>query len=453
LSAKKIYVHTFGCQMNVHDSEQMIELLRGHGYEATMEPKQADLIIVNTCSIREKADQKAYSQLGRYQALKGKKPGLVLGVSGCLAQQLGGEFFKKFARLDFVLGTHNIHRLPAVLADIGTTGSPRVETAFHKTVPSTGIVAIPGKGTVTAFVTIMQGCDNFCAFCVVPYLRGREESREFGDILAEIRALAASGVKEVTLLGQNVNSYGKTLRDGYSFAELLRAIGRVEGIERIRFTTSHPRDLSGDVIRCFAEVDALCEHIHLPVQSGSDRILNRMNRSYTRDDYLAKVDMLRETRPGISITSDMIVGFPGETEDDFLATLDLMERVRFDGLFSFKYSDRPGTAASGFDGKVPEEEKGRRLRELQALQDRHTLQKNLACVGRKEEVLVEGTSKQNRQELTGRTRSNRIVNFESRENGPGRTVTVLISAAYQHSLRGELTESFQSIPEEVTDVC
>jgi tRNA-2-methylthio-N6-dimethylallyladenosine synthase len=426
--------------MNVHASEQMIELLRGHGYEVTKEPKRADLIIVNTCSIREKADQKAYSQLGRYQALKGKKPGLVLGVSGCLAQQLGGEFFKKIPRLDFVLGTHNIHRLPAVLAAIGTTGSPLVETAFHETVPSTGIVTIPEKGIVTAFVTIMQGCDNFCAFCVVPYLRGSEESRKFGDILAEIRMLAASGVKEVTLLGQNVNSYGKTLGDGHSFAGLLRAIGQVEGIERIRFTTSHPRDLSEDIIRCFSEVESLCEHIHLPVQSGSDRILNRMNRYYRRDDYLAKVEKLREARPGISITSDMIVGFPGETEGDFLATLDLMERVRFDSLFSFKYSDRPGTAASDLDGKVPEGEKSSRLRELQALQDRHTLQKNLACVGRKEEVLVEGYSKQNRREFSGRTRSNRIVNFESRENCLGRTVSVLISAAYQHSLRGELTE-------------
>jgi tRNA-2-methylthio-N6-dimethylallyladenosine synthase len=426
--------------MNVHDSEQMIELLKGHGYEVTTEPRRADLIIVNTCSIREKADQKAYSQLGRYQTLKKKKPGLVLGVSGCLAQQLGGRFFKKIPHLDFVLGTHNIHRLPAVLEAIGTTGSPLVETAFHETVPSTGIVTIPERGTVTAFVTIMQGCDNFCAFCVVPYLRGGEESRKFGDILAEVRVLAASGVREVTLLGQNVNSYGKTLGDGHGFARLLKAIGQVEGIERIRFTTFHPRDLSGDIIRCFTEVESLCEHIHLPVQSGSDRILSRMNRFYTRDDYLSKVEKLREASPDISITSDMIVGFPGETEADSLATLDLMEKVRFDGLFSFKYSDRPGTAASDLDGKVPEEEKGRRLRELQALQDRHTLEKNQACVGRMEEVLVEGYSKQNRREFTGRTRSNRIVNFESRENCLGRTVSVRISTAYQHSLRGERTE-------------
>ncbi len=427
--------------MNVHDSEQMIELLKGHGYQSTTDPKRADLIIVNTCSIREKADQKACSQLGRYQALKKKKPGLVLGVSGCLAQQLGGAFFQKIPRLDFVLGTHNIDRLPSVLADVEVKGSCVVETAFRETVPSTGIVAIPEKGTVTAFVTIMQGCDNYCAFCVVPYLRGREDSRRSEDILAEVRVLAASGVKEVTLLGQNVNSYGKTLGNGQNFAQLLRAIGRVAGIERIRFTTSHPRDLTDDIIRCFGEVDALCEHIHLPVQSGSDRILRRMNRSYTREDYLTKVDRLRQTCPGISITSDVIVGFPGETEGDFLATLDLMERVRFDGLFSFKYSDRPGTAASGFDGKVPEEEKGRRLRELQALQNRHTLQKNLACVGRREEVLVEGFSKQNGREFMGRTRSNRVVNFESPVNCLGRTVRVRISAAYPHSLRGELVES------------
>jgi len=437
LSAKKIYVQTFGCQMNVHDSEQMIELLRGHGYQPTREPKSADLIIINTCSIREKADQKAYSQLGRYRVMKNRKPGLILGVSGCLAQQLGSEFFKKIPHLDFVLGTHNIHRLPSVIESVERTGSPVAETAFHETVPSTGIVTIPGEGIVTAFVTIMQGCNNFCAFCVVPYLRGAEESRRFGDIVSEVRQLAASGAKEVTLLGQNVNSYGKTLGNGHNFALLLRAVGEVDGVERIRFTTSHPRDLSEDIIRCFAEVDKVCEHIHLPVQSGSDRILERMNRYYTREDYLAKVEKLREACPDISITSDMIVGFPGETEADFRATLDLMEKVRFDGLFSFKYSERPGTAAAQLDGKVPEEEKGLRLRELQALQERHTLQKNLACVGRKEAVLVEGYSKQNRREFTGRTRTNRIVNFGSRENCLGRTVSVRISAAYQHSLRGE----------------
>ena len=437
MSAKKIYVQTFGCQMNVHDSEQMIELLRGHGYQPTREPKSADLIIVNTCSIREKADQKAYSQLGRYRGMKSRKPGLILGVSGCLAQQLGSEFFKKIPHLDFVLGTHNIHRLPSVIESVERTGSPVAETAFHETVPSTGIVTIPEKGTVTAFVTIMQGCNNFCAFCVVPYVRGAEESRKFGDIVSEVRQLAASGAKEVTLLGQNVNSYGKTLGNGHNFALLLRAVGEVDGVERIRFTTSHPRDLSEDIIRCFTEVDKVCEHIHLPVQSGSDRILERMNRYYTRENYLAKVEKLREACPDISITSDMIVGFPGETEADFRATLDLMEKVRFDGLFSFKYSERPGTAAAQLDGKVPEEEKGLRLRELQALQERHTLQKNLACVGRKEAVLVEGYSKQNRREFTGRTRTNRIVNFGSRENCLGRTVSVRISAAYQHSLRGE----------------
>ena len=440
MSAKKIYVQTFGCQMNVHDSEQMIELLRGHGYQPTREPKSADLIIINTCSIREKADQKAYSQLGRYRVMKNRKPGLILGVSGCLAQQLGSEFFKKNPHLDFVLGTHNIHRLPSVIESVERTGSPVAETAFHETVPSTGIVTIPGEGIVTAFVTIMQGCNNFCAFCVVPYLRGAEESRRFGDIVSEVRQLAASGAKEVTLLGQNVNSYGKTLGNGHNFALLLRAVGEVDGVERIRFTTSHPRDLSEDIIRCFAEVDKVCEHIHLPVQSGSDRILERMNRYYTREDYLAKVEKLREACPDISITSDMIVGFPGETEADFRATLDLMEKVRFDGLFSFKYSERPGTTASQLDGKVPMEEKSCRLRELQALQDRHTLQKNLACIGRKEAVLVEGYSKQNRREFTGRTRTNRIVNFGSRENCLGRTVTVHISAAYQHSLRGELAE-------------
>ena len=426
--------------MNVHDSEQMLEILKPSGWRWTPEVKQADLIIVNTCSIREKAAQKVFSQLGRYRGLKKRNPGLILGVSGCLAQQEGGEFLKKIPHLDFVLGTHNIHRLPGILDSVGRTGARVVETAFHKTVPSIGVVAPPRDGSVTAFVTIMQGCDNFCAFCVVPYLRGGEESRRFGDILAEVRALAACGVREVTLLGQNVNSYGKGLGEGHGFADLLGAVGRVDGIERIRFTTSHPKDLSDDIIRCFADVDPLCEHIHLPVQSGSNRILERMNRKYTREGYLEKVAKLREARPGISITSDVIVGFPGETEEDFRQTLRLMEEVRFDSLFSFKYSERPGTAALDLDGHLPEDVKGARLTELQALQERHTLEKHESLVGRREEALVEGASRNSGKEVMGRTRSNKIVNFESPESCAGKILRVRITAAYPHSLRGELLD-------------
>ncbi len=426
--------------MNVHDSEQLAELLKGSGYTTTDSAKEADLIIVNTCSIRDKAEQKVYSQLGRYRHLKKDNPGLMLGVCGCVAQQQGERFIEKIPYLDLVFGTHNIHRLPEFISRVENTGRPVVETGFHETVPSIGILAPPGKGSVSAFVTIMQGCDNYCAFCVVPYLRGREESRKFHDILAEVRALAARGVKEVTLLGQNVNSYGKSLGNGHSFSELLRAVGEIEGIERIRFTTSHPKDLSDDIIACFRDVRALCEFIHLPVQSGSDAVLARMNRKYASADYLDCVRKLREACPDIAISSDIIVGFPGETEQDYQKTLDLMGKVRFDTLFSFQYSERKGTAAVGFDGKVNPDEKRRRLIELQALQDRHTQERNDKLVGKTVEVLVEGTSRNTSRDVMGRTRTNKIVNFAGGRDLVGNTVRVRIVEAFLHSLRGEMLD-------------
>jgi len=426
--------------MNVHDSEQLTELLKGSGYERTDSAKEADLIIVNTCSIRDKAEQKVYSQLGRYRHLKKARPGLQLGVCGCVAQQQGVHLLEKIPYLDLVFGTHNIHRLPEFITRVEKTGRPVVETGFHVTVPSIGILAPPENGAVSAFVTIMQGCDNYCAFCVVPYLRGREESRKFHDILAEVKALTACGVREVTLLGQNVNSYGKGPGNGHSFAELLRAVGDVEGIERIRFTTSHPKDLTDDIIACFRDVKALCENIHLPVQSGSDAVLARMNRRYTRADYLERVRKLREACPEIAISSDIIVGFPGETRQDYQKTLDLMEKVRFDNLFSFQYSERKGTAAVGLDGKVNPDVKRQRLIDLQALQDRHTRQKNDSLVGRTVEVLVDGTSRNTPRDVTGRTRSNKIVNFTGANTLIGKTVRVRIVEAFLHSLRGEMLE-------------
>ena len=438
MATKKLYIRTFGCQMNVHDSEQLTEILKGDGYERTDSAKDADLIIVNTCSIRDKAEQKVYSQLGRYRHLKKSKPHLQIGVCGCVAQQHGERLLEKAPFLDLVIGTHNLDRLPECIARARQTGRPVVETAFRETVPSIGIPTLPAEGSVSAFVTIMQGCDNYCAFCVVPYLRGREESRNFEDILAEVRALAAHGVREVTLLGQNVNSYGKSPGGGRSFAELLRAVGDVEGIERIRFTTSHPKDLTDDIIACFRDVKPLCESIHLPVQSGSDAVLARMNRRYTRADYLDRVRKLREASPEIAISSDIIVGFPGETEQDYQKTLDLMEKVRFDNLFSFQYSERPGTAAAGLDGKVSPGEKRRRLIELQALQDRHAQEKNDRLVGRTVEVLVDGTSRNAARDVTGRTRSNKIVNFTGARDLVGKTVQVRIVKAFLHSLRGEM---------------
>ena len=432
------YIHTFGYQMNVHDSEQMAQILIDAGYAKTGEAGKADLIIINTCSVREKAAQKAYSQLGRFNTLKQKDPGVIIGVAGCLAQEKGAGFFRKAPYLDLVIGTHNIHRLVEILEEIRGRRSQIVDTSFHRSVPSLGIRTLPSPGSASAFVTIMQGCNNFCSYCIVPYVRGREESRQSEDIVDEIRFLAGNGVKEVVLLGQNVNSYGSELSGGVDFPALLEMINDINGIERIRFTTSHPKDLSEDLAACFADLDSLCEHIHLPVQSGSDYVLKKMKRGYTVEGYLGKIGMLREIRPDISITSDLIVGFPGERECDFQKTIDLMEEVRFDNTFSFRYSDRCGTASEGYDGKVAEGAKQERLRILQSVQERHTLEKSRCMEGRVEEVLVEGVSKNDDGDLTGRTRNNKIVNFASGTDRIGKTVRVKIVQAHMHSLRGEM---------------
>lgn len=437
MATKKLYIQTFGCQMNVHDSEQIATLLRPHGYEPADRPAEADVILVNTCSIREKAAQKAYSQLGRYSLLKKRKPELLIAVGGCLAQQYGRKILKRVPLADLIFGTHNNHLLPDLLARAAAGRSAVVETAFRESVPSIGFPAEPDRDAVSAFVTIMQGCNNFCSYCVVPHLRGREESRPMAEILREVEGLAGQGIREVTLLGQNVNSYGRTLPAGNDFPELIRAIGEVPGIERIRFTTSHPKDLSPRLIACFGELDSLCEHIHLPVQSGSDRVLRRMNRGYTVEAYLGKMASLRRSCPEIAITSDVIVGFPGESEEDFQQTLGLMREIRFDNLFSFQYSEREGTAAAGMDNPVSDEVKRERLRTLQALQEEHTLQKNRARVGKREEILVEGVSRDGLEDMMGRTRGNRIVNFPGTTDLIGKIISVRIVDAFLHSLRGE----------------
>jgi tRNA-2-methylthio-N6-dimethylallyladenosine synthase len=438
MGTRHLYIRTFGCQMNVHDSEKIMALMTHAGYENTGDMERADLIIINTCSIREKAEQKVYSELGRFRKLKKERPDIIIGIGGCLAQEKGADFLRKYPFVDIVFGTHHIHRIPELVKNIGNAEAPVVETAFQDSVRSLNIPALPQNGNVSSYVTIMQGCNNYCSFCVVPYLRGREESRPLPDIIEEIKVLADHGVREVTLLGQNVNSYGKTLGNGHDFADLLLEIGEIEGIERIRFTTSNPKDLSERLVNCFAAIEKLCEHIHLPVQSGSNRILAMMNRNYTSADYLEKVDSLRAACPGISITSDFIVGFPGEKDEDFQSTLDLMEKIRFDGAFSFKYSERSGTTAVDFGQKVSESVKRERLRILQSLQDVHTLERNKEFIGRNETVLVEDFSKNSRDDVIGRTRSNRIVNFKGDSKLIGRTVSVIIADAYQHSLRGNL---------------
>lgn len=440
-----LYIQTFGCQMNVHDSEQMATLLAGEGYTMTDNVKLADLVLLNTCSIREKAAQKVYSELGRIGLLKEQNPELIIGVGGCLAQHLGSKFHKKINHLDFVFGTHNIHRLPEMIAAARKKRKKITQIDFFDKPNSIGIYAPPAKGKLSAFVTIMQGCNNFCAYCVVPYLRGPEMSRRPEDIIEEIRKLTDQGIREVTLLGQNVNSYGKNLDNKINFSTLIRRIDQISGIKRIRFTTSHPRDLSEELINCFAEVGKLCEHIHLPVQSGSNNILSSMNRGYSVESYIEKVYRLRQACPQISITSDIIVGFPGETEDDYQETIDMMGKIRFDSTFSFKYSERKGTAAQKLEGKVDEIEKQHRLKFLQELQDKHTLEKNIQLEGSRQSVLIEGRSKNSEHDLTGRISSWKIVNFKGEKELIGKLMDVKITKAYLHSLRGKLFEEVGNV--------
>ncbi|HEX7372130.1 MAG TPA: tRNA (N6-isopentenyl adenosine(37)-C2)-methylthiotransferase MiaB [Thermodesulfobacteriota bacterium] len=438
MEGKKLFLQTFGCQMNVYDSERIVQLLAARNYRLVEDPAQADLIFLNTCSVREKPEQKVYSALGRFRMLKRKNPNLIIGIGGCVAQQEGGNLLQQVPYLDFVVGTKELGRITDLLDDLETSGRRQAATALDGRIdPYAFLPFSPPDSKALAFVSVMQGCDNFCSFCIVPFVRGREVSRPSPEILEEIRTLAAAGVKEVTLLGQNVNSYGNRTPGEKNFRELLEAVQEVEGIERIRFTTSHPKDLSPALIAAFGMLPKLCEHIHLPLQSGSNRILKRMNRGYSREEYLDKVAELRRICTEISITTDMIVGFPGEEDADFQSSMEIIEQVQFDDLFSFKYSDRPNTRASLFHDKVPEEISRSRLMELQAHQRKITLRKSKLWEGREVEVLVEGPSKANGEESMGRTRTNRIVNFPGIQPKPGLLSRVKIQKALAHSLRGE----------------
>ncbi len=433
---KKVFIRTFGCQMNEYDSERMLALLRGE-YVLCAEPKEADLILVNTCSVRKKAEEKVYGLVGRLKHLKRSRPGLIIGVCGCVAQQEGEKLLKRLPHVDLVLGPQAVYRLPEALAKVAAGEGPVVDVEFRKDFRQPLIFPeLNGERPVKAFVTIMQGCDNFCAYCVVPYTRGREVSRPPEEILAEVECLVRQGVREITLLGQNVNSYGRKEKGYPSFAELLREVASVPGLWRVRFTTSHPKDLDEELMRCFAEVPEVCEHLHLPVQAGSNRVLARMNRRYTREEYLEKVRHLREICPEIALTTDIIVGFPGETDEDFRQTLSLLEEVRYHEIFSFKYSDRPLARSTAFEDKVPEEEKARRLTLVHELQNRITREINESFVGRVEEVLVEGPSPGNPDLLTGRNRTHHVVNFEGPAGLKGQLVHVLIEGCGQHSLKG-----------------
>ena len=426
-----------GCQMNEYDSDHVAQLLQAEDLTPTEDPGRADLILINTCAVRDKAEQKAYSLQGRMIGLKRKRSHLLIGMMGCIAQQKGSGLLERFPDLDFVIGTKEIETVPRVLEKLRKGGKRIVAADLTK--PSIFSDGNPGyfKDRVKSFVTIMEGCDNFCTYCIVPYVRGREVSRSPQELIKEVRELVEQGVKEVTLLGQNVNSYRNGESQGTGFSSLLRELNNIEGLLRIRFTTSHPKDLSDDLIHCFGKIERLCPHIHLPLQSGSNHVLKSMKRGYTREHYIQLVEKLRQVNPDVAITSDMIVGFPGETERDFELTLDMVKTIQFDNLFSFQYSDREGTLASAMEPKVPLQDRAHRLQLLQQFQREITLNKNRSLVGQRAEVLVEGRSKRG-NELTGRTGTNKVVNFSCKSELLGYLVEVTIKNAYTNCLKGEL---------------
>jgi tRNA-2-methylthio-N6-dimethylallyladenosine synthase len=436
MQTRRVHIITMGCQMNVYDSEQMERIVASLGYWPTSDPEKADLILVNTCSVREKAEHKVYSCLGRLERLKTKKPALIIGVGGCVAQQEGERVFKVAPHVDMVFGTSAYRRLPALLQKVAEKKRV-VDMDMSGTVePLHTRPSDRQEGRATAFVTIMSGCENYCSYCVVPYVRGREISRKPEGILREVEHLVGKGVREVTLLGQNVNSYGMKEDHGLDFPSLLEEVNQIKDLQRIRFTTSHPKDLSDRLIGAFGRLEKLAPHIHLPVQCGADRILSRMNRGYTRQYYLSRIKALREVRSDVAITSDIIVGFPGEGGADFEETLSLVESVRFDNLYTFKYSDRPYTPARKFSNKVDEAMKNERLCRLLELQAKITLEKHRSLVGTVQEVLVESPSKKREDQMAGRTPCNKIVNIADRTASVGQVLRVSVVQAFSHSLLG-----------------
>jgi tRNA-2-methylthio-N6-dimethylallyladenosine synthase len=456
---KKLYINTIGCQMNVYDSDRIARVLAPVGYRTTDTLEAADLVIVNTCAIRAKAEQKAFSFIGRLAKMKRRNPDLLIGVGGCVAQQEGDAILSRMPHVDLVFGTHAIPRLPRIVGKVTANRTRVVDVVASDGIDEIDLAGgFQNDGQVSRFVTIMQGCDNYCTYCVVPYVRGAEMSRHPDQILSEIQSLVRSGMREVTLLGQNVNSYGR--KEGLpSFAALLEQVNDVEGLRRIRFTTSHPKDLSEDLMAAFGKLDKLCPHIHLPVQSGSDRVLKRMNRKYTRQIYLDRVERLRRIRPDIAVTSDFIVGFPGESPADFEDTLSLVETVAFDSIFAFMYSDREIAPASRFKTKIDENEKKDRLQKLLTTQEKITLAKNRMLVGTHQEIMVEGGSTRpglaesvdEGPQWSGRTPGNKIVNFSLGGDATpappprvGEMVDVSIEKAFSHSLRGGLVRRERS---------
>jgi tRNA-2-methylthio-N6-dimethylallyladenosine synthase len=439
--ARKLFIRTFGCQMNEYDSARMADVLAAtEGLALTDRPDDADVILFNTCSVREKAQERVFHDLGRVRALKAGRPDLLIGVGGCVASQEGEAIIRRAPYVDVVFGPQTLHRLPALLETRRKTGEPQVDISFPE-IEKFDCLPPPRVEGAAAFVSIMEGCSKYCSFCVVPYTRGEEMSRPFDDVLTEIADLADQGVREVTLLGQNVNAYRGAMEGGghADLALLLEYAADVPGIERLRYTTSHPKEMSRRLIDAYATNAKLVSHLHLPVQSGSDRVLAAMKRGYTALEYKSIVRALRAARPGLSLTSDFIVGFPGETDADFAATIALVEAVRFDGAFSFAYSPRPGTPAADLPDQVPTDVKQERLAQLQALLDRHYQSYSEAMIGTRQRVLVTGRAARNARELAARTDNNRVVNFAGDAAAIDSYVDVAITAALPHSLRGRLT--------------
>ena len=446
VATKKYLIRTFGCQMNEHDSERLAGLLEADGLEPTDDVEQADVVVLNTCCIRENADNRLYGHLGHLKAVKERRPGVQIAVGGCLAQKDGDLIRARAPQVDAVFGTHNVGRAIDLLHQAATDGPvteilDQAQLEEDETFPS----ALPARRRLpyAAWVTIQIGCDNSCAFCIVPAVRGKEISRPFDQVVAEVEALAAAGTVEVTLLGQNVNSYGRDItRRRPLFADLLRAVGAVDGIRRVRFTSPHPKDLRPETIEAMATTPAACEHLHLPLQAGSDRTLAAMHRGYTADRYLARLAAARAAMPELAVTTDLIVGFPGETDDDFERTLEVVAEARFDSAYTFVFSPRPGTRAAAMaDRFVPADVVADRFSRLNVVVERSALARHQARVGHLEEVLVEGPSKRDATQATGRTRQNKLVHFPADPvPAPGSFATVLVTGAAPHYLRGQLVE-------------
>ena len=439
-SKGKLFIKTHGCQMNEYDSSKMLDVLVDtHDLEMTDIEEEADVILLNTCSIREKAQEKVFSQLGRWRKLKEKNPNLVIGVGGCVASQEGDNILKRAPYVDMVFGPQTLHRLPKMLKAVNNDHQPQMDISFPE-IEKFDNMPEPRKEGASAFVSIMEGCSKYCTFCVVPYTRGEEVSRPLDGVLAEIMQLSLQGVKEINLLGQNVNAYRGETHDGQiaDLAHLIHYVAAIDGIERIRFTTSHPVEFTDALIEAYRDVPKLANYLHLPVQSGSDRVLSAMKRGHTAIEYKQKIRKLREVRPDISLSSDFIVGFPGETDKEFEATMKLIEDIRFDQSFSFIYSKRPGTPAANIEDEIPMSVKKQRLQRLQDTINGFAAEISQDMIGTVQHVLIEGLSKKNDKQLAGRTENNRVVNFDGNSRLRGQMVDVEITQAVRNSLKGKL---------------